>query len=217
METRPRFSKTLPLLLRVDPIPMSGIVFPSSERQRRGSILAWVEAKRRPRLHGRKESQGLKARAMEVAMPQSQSFVLLHVVFSTRNRQPFIEAATQTDLHAYLATTARSAGCECLRAGGVTDHVHLAIVLSRTLTIADLVVNLKTSSTKWMKRYSPDHREFAWQRGYGVFSVGKSDSEALCRYIDDQAKHHEMRTFQDEFRIRLRKYGVTFDESYVWD
>jgi len=93
-------------------------------------------------------------------------------------------------LHAYLATVARNAGCEAYRVGGVADHVHLAIRLSRTITIADLIETLKTSSSKWVKTQSTDLAEFSWQRGYGCFSVGPSDLDALLKYIDEQEAHH---------------------------
>jgi REP element-mobilizing transposase RayT len=99
----------------------------------------------------------------------------------------------------------------------MADHVHLAIRLSRTVTIADLIETLKTSSSKWLKTQSRELGGFAWQRGYGCFSVGPTDLDALCAYIDDQAEHHRTRTFQDEFRMFLKKYGVEFDEAYVWD
>ncbi len=150
-------------------------------------------------------------------MPQSLSLVIVHVVFSTKERRPFLNADTRPKLHAYLATVARNAGCEAYRVGGVADHVHLAIRLSRTITIADLIETLKTSSSKWVKTQSTDLAAFSWQRGYGCFSVGPSDLDALIKYIDEQEAHHIHRTFQDEFRMFLTKYGVEFDEAYVWD
>jgi REP element-mobilizing transposase RayT len=116
-----------------------------------------------------------------------------------------------------LATVARNAGCECYRAGGVVDHVHLAIRLSRTLTIADLVENLKTASSRWLKNQSTDLAGFSWQRGYGCFSVGPTALDSLCAYIDQQEQHHLTRTFQEEFRMFLTKYRVEYDEAYVWD
>ncbi len=150
-------------------------------------------------------------------MPQSLSLVVVHVIFSTKERRPFIEPETRPKLQAYLATVARNAGCESYRVGGVADHVHLAIRLSRTITIADLVETLKTSSSKWMKTQAPGLAVFSWQRGYGCFSVGPSDLDALCAYIDSQEEHHKTRTFQDEFRMFLKKYGVEYEEAYVWD
>ena len=150
-------------------------------------------------------------------MPQSLSLVVIHIIFSTKERRPLIDAATRPKVHAYLATVARNAGCEAYRVGGVVDHVHLAIRLSRTVTIAKLVEELKTSSSKWLKTQSSDLAAFSWQRGYGCFSVGPSDLGSLCGYIDDQEKHHATRTFQDEFRMFLKKYAVEYDEAYVWD
>ena len=101
--------------------------------------------------------------------------------------------------------------------GGVEDHVHLAIRLSRTVTLADLIQDLKTTSSKWLKPQSPALAAFAWQRGYGCFSVGPTDVDGLKAYIDDQENHHRTRTFQEEFRMFLKKYGVEYDEAYVWD
>jgi REP element-mobilizing transposase RayT len=150
-------------------------------------------------------------------VPQSLSFILIHVVFSTKDRAPLLSSNIRPALHAYLATVARDAECECYRVGGVADHVHLAIRLSRTVTTAKLVEILKTSSSKWLKTQSPELTDFAWQRGYGAFSVGPTDLEALRHYIDRQDEHHRTRTFQEEYRGFLTKYGVEFDERYVWD
>jgi putative transposase len=150
-------------------------------------------------------------------MPQSLSLTIVHLIFSTKDRTPFLTSDTRADLHAYLATIARHADGECYRVGGVADHVHLAVRLSRTCTIADLVSELKTSSTRWLKDKSPALSKFAWQRGYGAFSVGPRDLDAVTAYIDAQEEHHRTKTFQDEYRNFLRHYGIGFDERYVWD
>lgn len=150
-------------------------------------------------------------------MPQSLSLVVVHVIFSTRDRFPCLGPGVRPHLHAYLSTVARNAGCECYRVGGVADHVHLALRMSRTITIAGLIETLKTTSSKWLKSQAAELGGFSWQRGYGCFSVGPADVEALCRYIDDQEEHHRTRTFQEEFRAFLHKYGVAHDEAYVWD
>jgi REP element-mobilizing transposase RayT len=149
-------------------------------------------------------------------MPHTLGYVLLHVIFSTKDRQPSLTDAVRGSTHAYLATVARNEGCECYRVGGVSDHVHLAIRLSRTLTIAKLVEELKTSSSKWLKTQSPLLHDFAWQRGYGVFSVSPSDLSALIAYIDTQEAHHAKQSFQDEFRRFLKRYGIEWDEQHVW-
>lgn len=150
-------------------------------------------------------------------MPQSLSFLLTHIVFSTKDRAPVLDATVRPALHAYLATVSRNVGCECFRVGGVADHVHLAVRLSRTITMAQLIEELKTSSSKWLKTQSPALAAFAWQRGYGAFSVGPSDLDALLHYIDTQEEHHRTRTFQDEYRAFLKKYGIEYDERHVWD
>jgi putative transposase len=150
-------------------------------------------------------------------MPQSLSYLLTHIVFSTKERAPVLDVTVRPALHAYLATVARNVDCECFRVGGVADHVHLAVRLSRTITMAQLIEELKTSSSKWLKTQSAALAAFAWQRGYGAFSVGPSDLNALLHYIDTQEEHHKTRTFQDEYRAFLTKYGIEYDERYVWD
>ncbi|MBS1820650.1 MAG: IS200/IS605 family transposase [Acidobacteria bacterium] len=148
-------------------------------------------------------------------MPQTLSFNLVHIIFSTKSRLPLIGNEISGDLHAYLAGTARKLGCECFRAGGVRDHVHLAVRLPPTKIGAKIVSEIKTGSSAWMKRQGVAN--FAWQRGYGMFSVGPADLDALVRYIDQQEVHHRKRSFQDEMRGFFEKYHVEFDERYVWD
>lgn len=142
---------------------------------------------------------------------------MVHVIFSTKDRSPCLSMPIRSALHAYLATVARSAGCECPRVGGVADHVHVAVRLARTVTLAQLVEQLKTASSKWLKTHSMGLQRFAWQRGYGAFSVGTEDLDSLLTYIDRQEEHHRQTTFQDEYRALLTKHRVAFDERYVWD
>jgi REP element-mobilizing transposase RayT len=148
-------------------------------------------------------------------MPQTLSFNLVHIIFSTKNRVPLINDDILPALHAYLAGTARKLDCECFRAGGVADHVHLAMRLAATRTAAKVVSEIKTGSSAWMKQQGV--RTFAWQRGYGLFSVSPADLGVLVRYIDGQEAHHRKRDFQDEMRAFFDKYHIAFDEHYVWD
>ncbi len=150
-------------------------------------------------------------------MPQSLAFVLVHVVWSTKGRRPVLGEALRPGLHAYLATVVRGAKGDCFRVGGVADHVHLAIRIHPTRSVARLVSEVKTSSSAWLKTRSPELAGFAWQRGYGAFSVGPADLGALIRYIDQQEAHHTRRGFQEEMRGFFAKYHVAFDERYVWD
>ena len=147
-------------------------------------------------------------------MPQSLSFVLIHLVFSTKDRAPLLTPNITAELNPYLASVARDVGCECSRIGGVEDHIHLAIRLSRTTTVANLVEQLKTCSSKWLK---PKSRNFAWQRGYSVFSTSPSALDPLLHYIDTQEHHHHKQNFQDELRALLKRYGVEHDEQHLWD
>jgi REP element-mobilizing transposase RayT len=143
--------------------------------------------------------------------------VIIQIIFSTKDRFPCLDPSTRLRLHAYLATVTRNARCEAYRAGGTADHVHLAVRLSRTAAIAGLVEELKTSSSKWLKTQRPELRRFAWQRGYGAFSVAPDELPALVTYVENQQEHHRVRTFQEEYMALLKQYGVQFDERYLWD
>ena len=150
-------------------------------------------------------------------MAQSLSNILIHLIWSTKDRHPSLEPGVREKTHAFLAGAVRQCGCEAYRVGGVADHVHLAVRLSRTLSVADLVKETKTASSKWIKTQAPALSDFAWQQGYGVFSLGMSQKETLLNYIDTQEEHHRTHSFQDEYRAFLQKYEVEYDERYVWD
>ena len=149
-------------------------------------------------------------------MPQSLSNVLIHLIWSTKDRHPYITDHLRPRLHAYIADIVRDHGSECPRVGGTADHVHVAVGLSRTQTMAALVNHVKSHSSRWCKDQGAA-KDFAWQHGYGAFSVGIKDRDALERYIDTQQEHHRKYTFQEEYRNFLTRNGVPFDERYVWD
>ena len=150
-------------------------------------------------------------------MPQSLSNILIHVIWSTKDRHPWLERGIREKTHAFLAGAVRQCNCEAYRVGGVADHVHLAVRLSRTLSVADLVKEIKVASSKWVKGQDTTVSDFSWQLGYGAFSVGMSQKETLLHYIDTQEEHHRTRTFQNEYRDFLQKYGIDYDERYIWD
>jgi putative transposase len=151
------------------------------------------------------------------AMPQSLSNILVHIVFGTKNRVSHFDTEIAKELHLYLATVARNTGSDCLLVGGVTDHVHLAIRLSRTATVAKLVETLKTASTKWLKAKCPNLATFAWQCGYGAVSRSPGELQGLLRYISGQEEHHRTVSFEEEYRALLMENGIEFDERYMWD
>jgi REP element-mobilizing transposase RayT len=150
-------------------------------------------------------------------MAQSLSNVLLHVVFSTKNRQPWIDTDIAEELLRYVGGICRELKCPTQKIGGVDDHVHIACSLSRTITIAKLVEEIKTGSSKWIKTKGDRFADFAWQNGYGAFSIGQSQLADLIRYIANQREHHRRVSYQDEFRQFLAKYEIEYDERYVWD
>jgi putative transposase len=147
-------------------------------------------------------------------MPQSLSNLLVHLVFSTKDRNRFIVPEIETELHKYLAAICHAHESPALTVGGTEDHVHLLCALGRTIAVADLIEEVKTSSSKWMKN---TNKKFFWQRGYGAFSIGESNRDALMKYIANQKQHHRRVTFQVEYRSILRKYKIPYDERYVWD
>src|SRR5205823_4589396 len=147
----------------------------------------------------------------------SLSSLLIHLVFSTKNREGFITTEIEAELHPYMATIFRDHNSPSLIIDGTTDHVHVLFTLSRTMAVADLVEEVKTGSSKWMKTKGREFRNFHWQRGYGAFSIGQSNVAELKRYIRNQKQHHRRVTFQDEYRRFLKRYEIGFDERYIWD
>ncbi len=151
-------------------------------------------------------------------MPQSLSAVYVHLVFSTKNRRPLLrDAATRTELHAYLGGISKTLECPPIQVGGVEDHVHILARLGRTITQADWVKELKRVSNLWLKERGPGYADFEWQGGYADFSVSQSKLDEVIHYVCDQEAHHAKVTFQDELRALLRKHNLEFDERYVWD
>ena len=149
-------------------------------------------------------------------MPQSLSKVLVHLIFSTKHREPLIGPEVRSRLHAYLVGILDHLKSPSLQTGGVADHVHVLFVLGRTISQADLIEELKKSSSKWMKAEG-GVPGFTWQAGYGAFSIGESQADTVIRYIQNQEGHHRKVTFQEEFRKFLERYKVAYDERYVWD
>lgn len=120
-------------------------------------------------------------------------------------------------MHAYLASILKAHNCPTLIVGGVSDHVHALFVLSKNDSIANIVYEMKRSSSRWAKTQRTTLRKFQWQSGYGAFSVSESHVEAVRKYVEKQEQHHRRRTFEEEFREFLTKYRVDYDERYLWD
>jgi putative transposase len=149
----------------------------------------------------------------------SQSLVknLIHLVFSTKNRHPWITSAHRDVLFGYLAGIHQQWGSPALAIGGAKDHVHTLFALSKNHALKDIVEAVKKGSSKWAKIEGPKNADFYWQAGYGAFSVSQSNAEAVQRYIENQEEHHRKITFQDELRAFYQRHGIAVDERYVWD
>jgi putative transposase len=150
-------------------------------------------------------------------MAQSLSNILLHIVFSTKLRHPWIDTEIETELFKYIATACRTLECPTHAVGAANDDIHIACTLSRTVTVSKLVQELKQDSSKWIKTKGDTYTNFAWQSGYGAFSIGQSQLGDLRGYISNQREHHRHISFQDEFRQICKRYDINLDERYAWD
>lgn len=150
-------------------------------------------------------------------MPQSLNLIILHIIFSTKNREPFIDETLKSELYPYLAKLCQDNESHAYRVGGFDDHVHLAVNFPRTLSVSKFLEEIKKRSSYWAKTKGARYQSFSWQKGYGCFSVGYRDLKLLVDYIDNQGEHHKKVTFQEEYRKFLTKYKIDFDERYVWD
>jgi putative transposase len=150
-------------------------------------------------------------------MPQSLSQLYAHLIFSTKDRFPFLKDDIRERVHGYLATILRDMGSPFVVVGGVADHVHILFDMGRIHAAKDFVEQIKRESSKFIKTIHPDLDKFFWQRGYGIFSVSPTHREHVVAYIASQEEHHRSKTFQEEYREFLNRYGIEFDEQYVWD
>jgi REP element-mobilizing transposase RayT len=149
-------------------------------------------------------------------MAQTLVSLMVHVVFSTKNREPMITPEVEPELYAYLAGTAKNLESRCLAAGGTENHVHLLVSQSKKVALCYLMEEIKKSSSKWIKTKGSTFRTFGWQDGYGGFSIGESQVEVLKRYIAGQKERHKRQSFEQEFVVLLKKYQVHYDERYLW-
>ncbi len=149
----------------------------------------------------------------------SQSLVknYLHIVFSTKHRQPLILPTIEKELYSYLGGICNNLECQVIKIGGHKDHIHILCLLSKKTALIKLVEQLKSNSSKWIKTKGSEYSNFYWQDGYGSFSVNPSEVDIVINYIENQKEHHSKKTFQEEYIAFLTKYKVEYNEHYVWD
>lgn len=150
-------------------------------------------------------------------MPQSLARLHIHLVFSTKNREPLLTDPVRDFLHRYMASVLQNLGCAPVLINSVEDHAHLLFDLARTVSVSQVVEDVKKSSSKWIKTQGPEFVGFAWQAGYGAFAVSESNVETVRAYIANQREHHRTKPFEEEYRAFLERHHVAFDERYVWD
>ncbi|MCM4158750.1 IS200/IS605 family transposase [Antarcticibacterium flavum] len=150
-------------------------------------------------------------------MGQSLVKNYVHLIFSTKNRNPLIHPPVEGELYNYLGGICNQLECQAVQVGGYLDHVHILCMLSKKITLMKLIEELKSHSSKWIKTKGVGYQNFYWQSGYGAFSVSPSEIDKIITYITNQHEHHRKKTFQEEYRDFLKRYNVDYDERYVWD
>ena len=150
-------------------------------------------------------------------MSQSLMQMHVHVIFSTKNRTTYLTPEVRSELWPYIATVLSNLGSPAKAIGGTSDHAHILCSLSKNMSIAELVEEVKKPASRWLKTKSDALRNFYWQNGYAAFSVSQSDVARVKQYIKSQEEHHRRRSFQDELREFFAKHAVSFDERYLWD
>lgn len=143
--------------------------------------------------------------------------LLVHLVFSTKHRENLITPEIEPELFAYISGILKNLGSTCLEINGTGNHLHALYSHNKNVALSDTVMEVKKSSSKWIKSKGRFFRHFSWQQGYGAFTIGQSAVAAVRRYIRNQKERHKRRTFEDEFIALLRKYQVPFDPRYIWD
>jgi REP element-mobilizing transposase RayT len=150
-------------------------------------------------------------------LPGTYSNLRLHVVFSTKNREPWIQSGLQSRLYPFIGGIVREKSGKLLEIGGMPDHVHLLIGWRTDESISNLLRHIKARSSAWMHETFPQMQCFRWQEGYGVFSVSHSQEAVVAKYIQNQVEHHQVKTFKDEFLALLKAHHIEYDERYVFD
>jgi putative transposase len=150
-------------------------------------------------------------------MGQSLAKNYVHIIFSTKHRQPILYDPIRRDLFKYIAGACNGLECPTVQVGGYTDHIHVLCILSKKLALMNLVKEIKANSSIWIKTQSDVLKNFYWQDGYGAFSVSPIQINLVDSYIRNQEEHHRKMNFQQEFLAFLKKYQVEYDEKYVWD
>lgn len=141
---------------------------------------------------------------------------IYHLVWSTKERKPLMIDGLKHQMFAFIAGAFKTAGCKPIQIGGMPDHIHALVGIPPKCAVSVVVRDIKICSCKWAQQNYPGAKNFAWQEGFGSFTVSASQIDAVQKYILNQEEHHKVRSYQDEFKRFLELYGVNFDEKYLW-
>jgi putative transposase len=150
-------------------------------------------------------------------MSQSLVNIVVHLVFSTKGRRPLIRDAERGQLHAYITGILKNHDSQLIEINSVRDHIHILFAQSKNYAPAKIVEQTKSGSSAWIKTLDPSYSDFAWQKGYGEFSVSPIQVEGVRDYVRKQPEHHQKEDFQSEYRRFCEKNGKPLDERYAWD
>ena len=150
-------------------------------------------------------------------MAQSLADIIIHIVFSTKERKPWIDAVNESELHAYICGICRNLDCPVIKINGAEDHMHVLLSLGRTIAVSKLIAEIKSNSSRWIKTKDRQFCEFSWQGGYGAFSVSRPQINGAIKYIEGQKVHHKTQTFKEEFLTMLKMSNIPYDGKYLWD
>jgi putative transposase len=150
-------------------------------------------------------------------MAQSLADIILHIVFSTKERLPLIKPSVEEELYSYISGVCKKLNSPVIKINGVEDHIHILLQLGRTIAVSDLISEIKSSSSRWIKTKDPFFNNFSWQGGFGVFSVSRQNLEGAKHYLEGQKEHHKKVSFKEELLALLKRTEIKYDEKYLWD
>lgn len=150
-------------------------------------------------------------------MPQSLSKLYVHIIFHTKHNEPFINSEIEKELYAYIGGIIKENDSTPIKIGGIENHIHILAVMSKNISLAKFVEEIKRNSSRWIKTKGQKFQQFAWQGGYGAFSVSQSVVERVKNYIENQKEHHKKVSFQDEYVKFLSEYGIDYNSEYLWE
>ena len=149
-------------------------------------------------------------------MSQSLSKLYIHLIFHTKNNESFIDTDIESELYAYLGGLLKDIKCVPIKINGIENHIHILCIMSKNISLAGLTEDIKRNSSRWIKTKGDKYKNFAWQGGYGGFSVSQSKADVVKHYIENQKEHHKTLSFKEEYIRFLKEYDIDFNEDYLW-